>query len=114
MAKYGALHGVTKQAVTLWKRRGLLVFEGDKVNVEASDTMLKKYRAVGITGSQVTEDEIPARLVALIVAGLEADIDLTGISLTVDGVTMTIAQGALIREDYLALKKAKRLKLTRD
>lgn len=54
MAKYGAMHGVTKQAATKWKQRGWLVFQGDLVDVEASDRNLKQYRAAGIIDRQPT------------------------------------------------------------
>ncbi len=109
MRRFGEMHGVTAQAVTKWKKRGLLVFEGDKVNVEASNANLKRYRSAGLTGSQATKDDYPRQLVDLLIAGLEADIDLTGISMTVEDITMTIVEPGFIKESYLALKKAKRL-----
>ena len=45
MAKYGALHGVSAMAVSKWKARGWLVFQGNKVDVTSSNANLEKYRS---------------------------------------------------------------------
>ena len=50
MAKYGALYGVSAMAVSKWKKRGWLVFDGNSVNVKESDKNLKKYRSAQTTG----------------------------------------------------------------
>jgi len=46
-SKYAEYHGVSRQAVYDWEARGLLVLEGNKINVEASDARLQRYRAGG-------------------------------------------------------------------
>lgn len=56
-AEYAAMHGVSRKTVTQWKSCGWLVFQDGKVDVEASDAQLKKYRrhAVGGVTSGVTQ-----------------------------------------------------------
>ena len=114
MAAFAKLHQVSRAAVTKWKKRHLLIFEGDKVDVAASNAMLKKYRSARRQEIRSTirdetkrpaEDEIPGQLIDLLVAGLEADIDLTEVSITVEGVTMLIAEPGLLKKSYLALKR---------
>ncbi|MBW9336211.1 hypothetical protein FEE59_22085 [Herbaspirillum sp. RU 5E] len=43
-AGFATLHGVSRKTVTKWKERGWLVFQDDLVDVDASNTLLKKYR----------------------------------------------------------------------
>lgn len=43
-AGFATLHGVSRKTVTKWKERGWLVFQGDLVDVDASNALLKKYR----------------------------------------------------------------------
>ena len=45
---FADLHGVSRKTVTLWKKRGWLVFQGDEVNVSASNALIKRYRRDGI------------------------------------------------------------------
>ena len=45
---FADLHGVSRKTVTLWKKRGWLVFQGDEVNVSASNALFKRYRRDGI------------------------------------------------------------------
>ncbi len=53
MTKYGKLHGVTKAAVTKWRKKGWLSFADDgKVNVEESNAKLKRYRSAPINDNQ--------------------------------------------------------------
>ena len=42
LSEYGRAHGVTKQSASKWKRDGLLVLDGDLVDVEASDKRLSQ------------------------------------------------------------------------
>lgn len=46
-SEFAALHGVSRKTVTKWKERGWLVFDGDNVNVEESNKLLKRYRRDG-------------------------------------------------------------------
>lgn len=49
-SEFAALHGVSRKTVTKWKERGWLVFDGDDVNVDASNKLLKRYRRDGVSG----------------------------------------------------------------
>jgi hypothetical protein len=69
MAKFGEMHGVSGPAVTKWRRRGLIAFVGNLVDVEASNKNLERYRSAPRPAAKPTE-KIPARLVDWLVAGL--------------------------------------------
>ncbi|BDD90879.1 hypothetical protein PanNE5_03190 [Pandoraea sp. NE5] len=58
-SEFAALHGVSRKTVTKWKERGWLVFDGDNVNVEESNKLLKRYRRDGARAvtQAVTQDE---------------------------------------------------------
>lgn len=45
------MHEVSRKTATQWKARGWLVFKGERVDVEASNARLKKYRRDGVTSS---------------------------------------------------------------
>lgn len=44
LAAYAQMHGVTRQAAYKWRDKGLLVFVGDLIDVEASNGLIAKYR----------------------------------------------------------------------
>ena len=46
-SEFAALHSVSRKTVTKWKERGWLVFDGDEVNVDESNKLLKRYRRDG-------------------------------------------------------------------
>src|SRR5690242_15322499 len=62
LAKFGALHGVSKQAASKWKARGLLVLADGKVDVEASNARLKRLRKGGVTALESVDERDPFRL----------------------------------------------------
>ncbi|MGD0232522.1 MAG: hypothetical protein ABSC19_19585 [Syntrophorhabdales bacterium] len=69
MTAFAALHSVSKPAVTRWKKRGLLVFEGDLVDVEASDANLQKYRSAPRSARQIEQpsvkrEKLPVQMIA--------------------------------------------------
>ncbi|HZU65428.1 MAG TPA: hypothetical protein VFF98_17200, partial [Novosphingobium sp.] len=50
IAQFAAMHGASKQAATKWKTRGVLVFSGNEVDIDASDRRMRdaglgNYRA---------------------------------------------------------------------
>ncbi|MBP0639567.1 helix-turn-helix domain-containing protein [Cupriavidus sp. AcVe19-6a] len=51
-AEFARRMGVSRPAVTQWKQRGLVVLEGNRVDVERSDAMLAKYRRLGLPDVQ--------------------------------------------------------------
>src|SRR5258708_2563112 len=56
---FAALHKVSRKTVTMWKSRGWLVFDGDEVNADASNALLKKFRRDGL--GAVTQTVTPAK-----------------------------------------------------
>ena len=44
LAAYAQMHGVTRQAAYKWRDKGLLVFVGDLIDVEASNERITRYR----------------------------------------------------------------------
>ena len=103
--EYGALHGVSKQAASKWKKRGWLVFEGTKVNVEESSANLKKYRSSRstITDNQVDHSlEAEKKVVATVLPGETTAQAAERIMLDVD-ITMDINEARRVKESYLAL-----------
>jgi len=48
MAEYARRVGVSRAAVTHWRKEGRLVLQGSQVDVEATDARLKRYRRDGL------------------------------------------------------------------
>ena len=46
-SEFATLHGVSRKTVTKWKERGWLVFEGNSLDVDASNALIAKYRRDG-------------------------------------------------------------------
>lgn len=56
-SEFARQHSVTRNTVMKWKRRGWLVLQGDRVDVEASNARLKRYRRDGLApGAKVTAE----------------------------------------------------------
>jgi transcriptional regulator with XRE-family HTH domain len=53
-AEYARRLGVSRAAISQWKTEGRLVTQGTKVDVEASDAKLKRYRREGLPDIQPT------------------------------------------------------------
>ncbi|MEX0445200.1 RNA polymerase subunit sigma-70 [Xenorhabdus sp. SGI246] len=105
-AEFAKLHGVSRKTVTAWKARGLLVMDGDDIDVEASNANIKRYRktvtrnekkskgnsqgnkAGNISGNTPKPDS-PAKIVERI--------------LTERGATMSLDEARTMKENYLAL-----------
>lgn len=47
-AEYARTRGVSRAAITKWKKEGRVVMNGDMIDVEASDTKLKRTRRYGL------------------------------------------------------------------
>lgn len=58
---YAAHHGVSRKSVTKWKQDGHLVFQGDLVDVEASD---ERMRRAGLGRFKVTDGAVTQPAVA--------------------------------------------------
>lgn len=56
-AEFARLHGVSRKTVTTWKSRNLLVFEGEGVDVEASNARIKNLRKGALPVTSVVTQE---------------------------------------------------------
>lgn len=105
LAKFGALHGVSKQAAAKWKSRGLLVMVDGKIDVDASNAKLKTLRTGGAPGGDPV-DETVNRLTddkELTVRGGETVAGAAERILIATGAEMTIDEAKQMKENYLAL-----------
>jgi hypothetical protein len=105
LAKFGAIHGVTKQAAAKWKDRGLLVIVDGKIDVDASNEKLRVLRTGGAPGAgsvdeavnQLTNDkELTVRAGETVSGAAERILMATGVEMTID-------QAKQMKENYLAL-----------
>lgn len=60
-SEFARLHKVSRNTVTKWKSRGWLVLKGDRVDIEASNARLKKYRRDGVTQPEKVTKVTPKR-----------------------------------------------------
>nr|WP_132454210.1 hypothetical protein [Paraburkholderia sp. BL8N3] len=104
-AKFAELHGVSRKTVTKWKERGWLVFDGDSVDVEASNALLKKYRRDGVSIT-VTKSEGNAtgnKAVEVTKRPDESYEQAAVRVLTANGADMNLDEARRVKENYLAL-----------
>jgi phage terminase Nu1 subunit (DNA packaging protein) len=104
-SEFAALHGVSRKTVTTWKQRGWLVFDGDQVDVEASNEMLRKYRRDA--GEVVTQPVTPApegnKSDEVTVRSGESIEQAAFRALVSDKTVMTLDEARLLKEKYLGL-----------
>ncbi|NWC92633.1 MULTISPECIES: hypothetical protein [unclassified Pseudomonas] len=98
-AEYARLRGVSKKTVTQWKRDGKLVLADGGVDVEATDSYLKKYRAAGLKGNSEGNggNALPHPL-----AG-ETNEQAALRILSIGGANMSLEEAKRVKENYLAL-----------
>lgn len=111
-AAFATLHGVSRKTVTKWKERGWLEFQGDLVDVEASNALLKKYRRDGIDSvtQPVTQAEPGNKSGSgknqvtrvTIEAGESAEQAAVRL-LVASGADMDLDEARRVKENYLAL-----------
>ena len=101
-AAFAELHGVSRKTVTLWKQRGWLVFQGNEVDVEASNALIKRYRRDGIeTVTQGNKQGNKSKNVAALPD--EKIEDAAERILLSSGADMDIDEARRVKENYLAL-----------
>ena len=107
-SEFAARHSVSRKTVTLWKKRGWLVFTGDDIEPDASDALLHKYRKGGTDGlEQGNTDLLPDPKVTEQVTDFDGvlpgesteDAAFRMLS-TLDPMTIDVAK--LMKETYLA------------
>lgn len=99
---FAELHGVSRKTVTMWKQRGWLVFQGNEVDVDASNALIKRYRRDGI--ETVTQSGKPGNKpkTAAALPGEKIESAVERILLS-SGATMDIDEARRVKENYLAL-----------
>lgn len=98
-AEFARLSGVTRNTVTKWKTRGWLVLQGDRVDVDASNARLKKYRRDGLPkGSEVTPKVTPR-----VTRKRGETLNQAAERIALRGAPYDIDEARRIKENYLAL-----------
>lgn len=102
-AGYAKLHNVSRKTVTQWKSRGWLVFDGDLIDVVASNDRLKRYRSAGVTSVTGTvTQEVTGNTPKEIEDGESAAEAATRI-ISISGADMDMDEAKRVKENYLAL-----------
>ena len=52
---FAKLHGVSRKTITAWKARGWLVFDGDEIDVDASNANIEQYTKTPATPKDKAE-----------------------------------------------------------
>jgi len=113
-SEFAALHSVSRKTVTKWKERGWLVFEGNSLDVDASNALIAKYRRDG--SDVVTQEDsgnssagaakavTHASARVTIKAGETLE-QATARILIAIGANMNIDEAKRVKENYLALRE---------
>ncbi len=113
-SEFATLHGVSRKTVTKWKERGWLVFEGDGLDVEASNALVAKYRR---DGSDVVtpagQGNKPILKTSVVTSALkrvtiqpgETVEQATTRILIATGADMNLDEAKRVKENYLALRE---------
>ncbi len=107
-AEFARRHGVSRKTVTQWKERGWLVMNGREIDVEASETILEKYRKTVIREDVLPEEErlSPTDDDAYQDDGSGEDMSPDKVAeriMLATGATMSLDEARRIKENYLAL-----------
>ncbi|EAQ6361895.1 hypothetical protein DOH76_00025 [Salmonella enterica subsp. enterica serovar Oranienburg] len=107
-AEFARRHGVSRKTVTQWKERGWLVMNGREIDVEASETMLEKYRKTVIREDVLPEEERmpPTDDDAYQDDGGGEDMSPDKVAeriMLATGATMSLDEARRVKENYLAL-----------
>lgn len=99
---FAKLHGVSRKTITAWKARGWLVFDGDEIDVDASNANIEQYRKTPATPKAKAElkktkqrpavnsdDESPKQAAERLIREIGAD--------------MSFDEARRIKENFLAL-----------
>lgn len=116
LSAFAKTHGASKQAAAKWKGRGLLVYEGDQVDVEASDRKLKaagagrfRLRRASDAPRQPARQPVVASVDAPVVDPVDGDdVDLGALvgfaEQLLAGQFADLATAQTVKENALALK----------
>jgi phage terminase Nu1 subunit (DNA packaging protein) len=113
-SEFAALHSVSRKTVTKWKERGWLVFEGNSLDVDASNALIAKYRRdgsdvvtqQGLGNSSADAAKAVTRASARVtVRDGETVEQATTRILIATGADMTVDEAKRVKENYLALRE---------
>lgn len=112
-SEFAVLHGVSRKTVTKWKERGWLVFDGDELNADESNKLLKRYRRDGTPAvtQGVTQKEKGNKPVSVTQAAAETHLapgesadDVADRILTNGVQLLDFDEARCFKENYLGLK----------
>jgi phage terminase Nu1 subunit (DNA packaging protein) len=112
-SEFAVLHGVSRKTVTKWKERGWLVFDGDDLNADESNKLLKRYRRDGTPAVTQPVTSKPkgnkrttvAEVGATVSLGADESADeLAGRILTGSVQLLDFDEARCFKENYLGLK----------
>ena len=101
-SEFAALHGVSRKTVTLWKQRGWIVLQGNEVDVDASNALIKRYRRDGIERVTQCNKQGNKQKGATVLPGERIEAAAERILLQ-SGADMDIDEARRVKENYLAL-----------
>lgn len=99
-AEFARMHGRSRAAITQWGDRDLLVMQGNKVDVEASNANLERYRR---GGAGALSSESAANRTSLTVKAGENPETVAANILAASGIEWSMDEAKRIKESYLAL-----------
>lgn len=113
-SEFAALHSVSRKTVTKWKERGWLVFEGNSLDVDASNALIAKYRRDG--SDVVTQEDsgnssagaakaVTRASARVTIKAGETLEQATARILIAIGANMNIDEAKRVKENYLALRE---------
>ncbi|WP_392563215.1 hypothetical protein RHO12_12735 (plasmid) [Orbus sturtevantii] len=92
-ADYARHQGVSRKTITVWKNRGILVFNGKEIDVEKSDENVTQYLKKTKQGNKLKGNN----------EGNNIDDDLIEKLTESSGVNLTFDEARRMKENYLAL-----------
>ncbi|MFM0689248.1 hypothetical protein PQQ77_24960 [Paraburkholderia strydomiana] len=105
-SEFATLHCVSRKTVTKWKERGWLVFDGDEVNVDESNKLLKRYRRDGTPAVTQTVTQEPQGNKRKTVTQAASEVTL-GVGESAEAAAERILTGAV---ELLSFDEARRFK----
>jgi hypothetical protein len=105
-SEFATLHCVSRKTVTKWKERGWLVFDGDEVNVDESNKLIKRYRRDGTQAVTQTVTQEPQGNKRKTVTQAASEVTL-GVGESAEAAAERILTGAV---ELLSFDEARRFK----
>lgn len=107
-AAFAKLHSVSRKTVTMWKARGWIVFDGELVDVVASNALLKKYRREGIKAAPAPGNAKPSGNRSGGNKASQAALEGETVAEAAERIALSVAphdfdEARRIKENYLAL-----------